>query len=85
MNNLYQEMMKSQSGNLLNKLPNNVQMMIKMFKGMNNPQALIQQALNNNPQLKSVLDAANGDPEKAFRDMAKKMNVNPDEIINMLK
>lgn len=77
--------MKSQSGNLLNKLPNNVQMMIKMFKGMNNPQALIQQALNNNPQLKSVLDAANGDPEKAFRDMAKKMNVNPDEIINMLK
>lgn len=77
--------MKSQSGNLINRLPNNIQMMIKMFKGMNNPQTLIQQALNNNPQLKSVLDAANGDPEKAFRDMAKKMNVNPDEIINMLK
>ena len=59
--------------------------MIKMFKGMNNPQAMIQQALNNNPQLKSILDAAGGDPEKAFRDMAKKMNVNPDDIINMLK
>ena len=77
--------MKNQSGNLLNRLPNNVQMMVKMFKGMKNPQALIEQALNNNPQLKSVLDAANGDPEKAFRDMAKKMNINPDEVINMLK
>lgn len=56
-----------------------------MFKGLNNPQAFVEQAMNNNPQLKSVLQMAGGNPEQAFRNMAKQMNVDPDEIISMLK
>ena len=66
-------------------LPNNIKQMISMYKGLKNPQAMIEQTLNNNPQLKAVIDAAGGNPEKAFRDMAKQMNVDADEIINMLK
>lgn len=70
---------------LSQRLPNNVQNMIQMFKGINNPQAMVQQIMNSNPQLKAVIDTAGGNPEKAFRDMAKQMNVDPDEIIKMLK
>lgn len=81
MNSLYQQLMGNQS----HSLPNNIKTMINNFKMISNPQAYIQQAMQNNPQLKSILQAAGGNPEKAFRDMAKQMNVNPDEIIQMLK
>lgn len=81
MNNLFQQLNQSQRMSL----PNNVKQMINNFKMLNNPQAYIQQQLNNNPQFKSVIQASNGNYEKAFRDMCKQMNVNADEIINMLK
>lgn len=81
MNNLYQQL--NQSQNL--SLPNNIKQMINMFKGMKNPQAMAQQMLSENPQLQTAIKMANGNPEQAFRTMAKQMNVNPDEIINMLK
>lgn len=83
MNKLFQQLNPKQS--LANALPNNVTNMIRMFKGLKNPQAFIQQAMQNNPQLKSALEMANGNPEQAFRNMAKQMNVDPDEIIAMLK
>ena len=67
------------------RLPANIQQMAQAFKAIKNPQAFIQQAMQQNPQLKSVLDAAGGNPEKAFRDMAKQMNIDPDEIIGMFK
>lgn len=83
MNSLFQQLNPKQS--LANALPNNVTNMIRMFKAMKNPQAFVQQAMQNNPQLKSAVEMANGDPEQAFRSMAKQMNVDPDEIIAMLK
>ena len=79
MNSLFSQL------NPTKQLPANIKQMAQMFKSLNNPQAIIQKALNENPQLKAVLDAANGDPEKAFRDMAAQMNVDPDEIISLLK
>lgn len=79
MSSLYQQL------NPVRQLPNNIKQMISQFKAMSNPQAMIQQAMQNNPQINSLIQAANGDPEKAFRDMAKQMNVNPEEIINLLK
>lgn len=79
MNSLYSQL------NPARPLPANVKQMASMLKGISNPQAMIQQMINQNPQVKAVLQAANGDYEKAFRDMAKQMNVNPDEIIGLLK
>ena len=70
---------------LSQRLPSNVMDMIRTFKGMSNPQQMINQMMEQNPQIKSLIQAANGNPEKAFRDMAKKMNIDPDEFINMLK
>ena len=83
MNSLFNQLQGQRTIN--NLLPNNIRNMIQMFKGMRNPQAYIQQAMDSNPQLKSILQASNGNPEQAFRSLAQQMNVNPDDIINMLK
>ncbi len=82
MNSLFQQLMGTQAKN---PLPSNVRSMVQNFKMLANPQKYIQQAIENNPQLKSVLEASNGNYEQAFRNMAKQMNVDPDEIISMLK
>ena len=81
MNNLYQQLNQGSQNNMMS----NIKYMIAKFKGFTNPQAYIQQQLESNPQLKSILQASNGNYEEAFRKMAKQMNVDPDEIIKMLK
>lgn len=82
MNSLFQQLNGSQQSP---SLPNNIKQMINMFKGMSNPKAYIEQQINNNPQLKAIMQSSNGNYELAFKNMCKQMNVNPDEIINMLK
>lgn len=56
-----------------------------MFKCASNPNLMAQQMLQSNPQLQSIIEANNGNYEQAFRSMAKQMNVDPDDILNMLK
>lgn len=81
MNNLFQQLNQNQSLSL----PSNVKQMINMLKGMQNPQAMAQKMLSENPQLQTAIKMAGGNPEQAFKTLAKQMNVNPDEIMNMLK
>ena len=82
MNSLFQQLNQTRN---VNSLPSNIKNMINSFKAMRNPQAMAQQMINQNPQLKSAIQMAGGNPEKAFKTMAQQMNVNPDEIMNMLK
>ena len=82
MNSLFQQLNQTRS---VNSLPNNVMNMIKTFRNMKNPQVMIQQMLQKNPQVNSLIQAANGNPEKAFRDLAKQMNVDAEQIIQALK
>lgn len=79
MNSLFQQL------NPTRPLPNNIKQMISTIKGIQNPQAMLTQMAQQNPQLGAILKASNGNYEQAFKSMAKQMNVNPDEIINMLK
>lgn len=79
MSTLYQQLKPKMS------LPNNVQQMAQTFKAMQNPNAMAQQMLNQNPQLQALIKASNGNYEMAFRNLAQHMNVDPDEIMNMLK
>ena len=53
----------------------------------NNPQQLITQMINNNPQFQQVNEWVKqyGSPEKAFRQKAQEMGLNPDELISLLK
>ena len=55
-----------------------------MMQGVKNPQALINQAISNNPKLNNLINEC-GTPEKAFRKMASDMGYDPDELINILK
>ena len=79
MNSLFQQL----NGNKSQSLPSNIRQMISMYKM--NPQAVVQQMLNSNPQLQQAIKMSNGNPEQAFKTMCKQYNVNPDEIISMLK
>ena len=42
--------------------------------------------LNGNPQLAGIMSAMSGkDPQKVFYDECKRQNINPDDILNILK
>lgn len=65
----------------------NIKQMVNMIRGAQNPQALLNQMITNNPNAKQVMDLINqagGDPRKAFYNMAEKMGVEPQEILNMI-
>ena len=54
-----------------------------MLKSANNPQQMVNQMVNNNPQVKQFIDQY-GDPKTAFYKLAEQKGINPDEIIKML-
>ena len=65
-----------------------IKQMMNMVKSAGNPQAMLNQMMQNNPQYQQVMQLVNqagGDPKAAFYQMAQQMGVNPDEIIGMLK
>ena len=58
---------------------------LSLIKNAGNPQVLVEQMLNQNPQVKDILAQNNNDPRQAFYSMANQMGINPDEILSMLK
>ena len=62
---------------------NNMQQLMEMVKG--NPQGVLNQLMQNNPQVRQVMALANGDPKTAFYSLAKQKGVDPNSILNMLK
>ena len=72
-------------------LPGNlgqIKNMMNMVRSAGNPQAMLAQMMQNNPQMRQVMDVVNqygGDPQKAFYAIAQQRGVNPDEILNMLR
>ena len=59
-----------------------------MVNAAQNPQAMMNQLLTSNPNLKQVMDVINqhgGDPKQAFYALAEQKGVDPNEILNMLK
>ena len=62
--------------------------MMNMVRNAGNPNAMLNQMIQNNPQLKQVMDYVNqngGDPQQAFYKMAQEKGINPDEILNQLR
>ena len=67
---------------------NQIKQYMNLFKNASNPQALLQNMIQSNPQVKSIIDYVNqngGDPKTAFYKLAEQKGVNPDQILNMLK
>lgn len=62
--------------------------MMSMVNAAQNPQAMLNQLAQSNPQLKQVMDIVSqygGDADKAFMEIAKQKGINPQDILNMFK
>ena len=56
-----------------------------MLKTTNNPQALVNQAMNNNLQVRQIIQQYGGDPKTAFYRYAEANGIDPNEVLNMLR
>lgn len=59
--------------------------MMNTVRSLGNPQMALNNAMQQNPQLKAVLEASGGDYQKAFYAYAKQLGVDGDQIIGMMK
>ena len=67
---------------------NNYRNMFSMIRNARNPQALLNQMVQNNPQYRQVMQMiqnSGGDAKTAFYNECSRRGVNPDEILNALK
>ena len=84
MNPILQAMNKSQSPlNNISQIRNTVQ----MLKGAKDPNAMLLNMANQNPQMKQALSFAKTckNPKETFYKMAKEKGVNPEEILSLLR
>ena len=67
--------------------PEQARRMAAMFKGAGNPQAVITNMVNNNPNLKPVMDMVRGgsNPKDLFYSMARQKGVDPESILGLLR
>ena len=59
--------------------------MAQMFKSTSNPNVLINQMMNNNPQIRQIIQQYGGDPKTAFYGYAEANGIDPNDVLNMLK
>ena len=62
--------------------------MMSAVKTAQNPQLLLNQMMQNNPQMKPVMDIINqygGDPQKAMESVASKYGITAQDIMELLK
>ena len=58
-----------------------------MVRSARNPQAALMGMMGSSPQMKQVMDIVqqhDGDPMRAFREMAEENGLDPDEILSMI-
>lgn len=70
------------------KIPPQIKQMISMVKSAGNPQAMMNQLMQNNPQMQQVMQIVQkygGDANKAFYALAEEKGINPQEILDLLK
>ena len=72
----------------INSNLNQIKQLMNTVRFARNPQAVLQNLLQNNPQMQQVQGLINqygGDPKTAFYKMAEEKGVNPEQILSMLR
>ena len=59
--------------------------MAQMFKSASNPNALVNQMMNNNPQVRQIINQYGGDPKTAFYKYAEANGIDPNDVLSMLR
>lgn len=88
MNSLYQEMMGNQAQNPQNDNAQSLRQMANAVKNSRNPQMMLMQLAQSNPQMKQAIEYIGqngGNAKEAFYALAKQKGVNPDTILNMFR
>ena len=70
------------------RIPPQIQQMIGLIRSSGNPQAMLMQMMQNNPNMKQAMEIVQqygGDAEKAFYALAEQKGINPQEILDLLK
>lgn len=82
MNKLFQQLNKG-----MGAVPDQARKMASFFKMARNPQAVIANAIQNNPEAASLMDTIkNGaDPQALFYTKAKEKGVDPESILSLLR
>ena len=68
-------------------IPPQIRQMIQMVRSAGNPQAIIGQLMQNNPQMQQVMDlikASGNDPKRAFYALAEQKGIDPNSILDQL-
>ena len=65
-------------------VPPQIRQMISMVKSAGNPQLMLNQLMQNNPQIMQIVQKY-GSAEKAFYALAEERGINPQEILDLLK
>lgn len=71
-----------------NPMMGQIKQMMGTIQAAQNPQAMLNQMVMANPQMKQVMEIVNqygGDANRAFQAVAQQRGVNPQEILDMLK
>ena len=69
-------------------IPPQIRQMAQLVRSANNPQAMINQLMQTNPQMKQVMDlvrSSGGDPKRAFYSLAEQKGVDPNMILDQLR
>ena len=69
-------------------IPPQIRQLAQMFRSANNPQAMINQLMQTNPQMKQVMEfvrSSGGDPKQAFYSLAQQKGVDPNTILDQLR
>lgn len=70
------------------KISPQIKQMFQMLQSSWNPQAMISQLMQNNPQMGQVFElikASGNDPKRAFYTLAEKRGIDPNMILDQLK
>ena len=61
--------------------------MVNAIKSARNPQAMLNQLMQNNPNYRQVANIINqyGDPKRAFYALAQQQGVDPNEILDLFR
>ena len=65
-------------------VPPQIRQMIAMIKSSGNPQLMLNQLMQNNPQVMEIVRKY-GSADKAFYALAEEKGINPQEILDLLK
>ena len=71
-----------------NPMTARIKQLMGMVNSAQNPQAMLNELMTSNPNLKEVMDyiqQSGGNPKTAFYSMADKMGVNPQDVLDLLK